>query len=319
MALRREMRALAVLFVAFVVASPVAIGAQGSDIDTREMNASTFFRGRPKSRRGGPPAERRYRRAGVKSPTAPVSPPAASEAVSDAEVGFTIWRLRPPMDRDPVDTRDITHSDDGPAIEWVAERVAGGLELSVGQRFRFAIETPRKGYLYVVNRPHYEDGPRDPVLVFPTSKIRGGANEVEGGRLVELPSRWDRRPYFEITKRGERRLVAEEVIVLVTPKPLDLRIEEKPLSLTDAQVEAWEKRWGALSEAFELVGGEGMTYTVAERTAGADTNRFLTQEDPGPQTIYRIATKAGDPIFLRVIVRIRDEGAAIAPGPNGSE
>jgi hypothetical protein len=303
MRIRRHASFAILLLAALVLAGGPARGAQEPDIATRDMNASAFFKSRPESKGTRRARMRRYRpvEAASSQPAKPAEPP------SDAEIGFTIWRLRPAEPGDALASRDITHDEGGTARDFVSERIAGGPELSLGQRFRFAIETPRKGYLYVVNRPHYDDGPRDPVLIFPTLRIRGGSNEVRGGRLVELPSRWDSPPFYRITERAGARLVGEEVIVLVTPKPLDLAIGPRPQALTSAQVAAWAERWGARVETLEAIDRDARAYTPEERTAGADGDALLTRDDPGPQTIYRIAAKPDDPLFLRVMIRIRGE------------
>ena len=42
-----------------------------------------------------------------------------------------------------------------------------------------------------------------------------------------------------------------------------------------------------------------------EQQAAADATRVLTQEDPPPQTIYRVIAKAGDPVLVKVRLQYR--------------
>jgi hypothetical protein len=88
------------------------------------------------------------------------------------------------------------------------------------------------------------------------------------------------------------------------PKPLDgITIGAKALTLTSEQVGQWEKQWGSRVETFDLAGGAGKTWTRAEQEAGASGTRQLTQEDPEPQTIYRVAVKPGEPLLVKVGLR----------------
>jgi hypothetical protein len=78
------------------------------------------------------------------------------------------------------------------------------------------------------------------------------------------------------------------------------------LALTNAQVAAWEKQWGGgKPEVFELTGGAGQAWTQAEQAAAADGTRLLTQDDPPPQTVYRVAVKPGAPLAVEVRLRYR--------------
>jgi hypothetical protein len=49
-----------------------------------------------------------------------------------------------------------------------------------------------------------------------------------------------------------------------------------------------------------MAGGTGKPWTKAEQEAGAGGARLLTQDDPGPQTIYRVAVKSGAPLLVKV-------------------
>lgn len=99
--------------------------------------------------------------------------------------------------------------------------------------------------------------------------------------------------------------VAEVLILLVTPNPLpDLKIQRNPIPLSPAQVQDWENKWGAKVERLEARRQVGKTYTRAEKQAALAQTRLLTYDDPLPQTMYRLQAKPGDPLLLKVPLRI---------------
>jgi hypothetical protein len=284
--------AVAVALLSMVL--PIEIAARQGATETRGMAPVRLLESR---KPGGAKKKRplpKYRRTGA-------ALPAGGE--SGSEIGVTIWRLRPATRQDPASTREILLKKDKVPGEWTPERLEGAPELRFGQRFRLTVETPHSGYLYVIDRSRYADGaPRDPVLVFPTTGVGGGDNRVFAGRAVEVPSRaegW----FFEIG--GSEGLEAEELIVLVAPSKLDLPIGPEPITLTSTQLESWEREWGAPYETYEMIGGTGRVMTSAEKAAWTTDGQLLTQGDPLPQTVYRIASKPNSPLFLRVLVRVR--------------
>lgn len=226
----------------------------------------------------------------------------------DRSLGITIWRLRPPT---PADAgRDFIH--DG-GEDWMPVRVSVGTPLAEGDRVRVGIESPEPGYLYVINREVYANGRRgEPALIFPTTRINGGDNRVKAGRLIELPSQQDDRAYF--TVRPSRRRpdqVGELLTAIVTAKPLDLDIGPERLRLPEEQVLEWEQRWTVPWELFEQIGGEGTPWTRAEREAGLAASRDLVQDEPLPQSIYHVRTKADAALLVSVSLPFR--GARVTP------
>lgn len=176
------------------------------------------------------------------------------------------------------------------------------MPLAEGDRVRVGIESPSPGYLYVINREEYADGSRgQPALIFPTTRIRGGDNRVQAGRLIELPSQQDNVPYF--TVRPSRRRpdqVGELLTIVVTARPLALNIGPERQRLPERQVLEWEHRWSGPWELFEQVGGEGSPWTRAEREAGLGASRDLVQDEPLPQSIYHVRTKAAAALLVSV-------------------
>jgi len=123
---------------------------------------------------------------------------------------------------------------------------------------------------------------------------------VAAGRLIDIPGQEDRPNYFTL-RQSRSDQVGERLTIIVTPQPIEgLSLGSQPLVLAPARVAEWEKAWGAAVERFELAGGAGQAWTPAEQAAAADATRRLTQEDPSPQTIYRVAAKPGRPNLVQV-------------------
>jgi hypothetical protein len=225
------------------------------------------------------------------------------------QVGITIWRLRPSVSSDSG--MRLLVQDDSGSTEWTPERVAATSSLRKGDRVRLTVESPEAGYLYVIDRERYASGERGaPYLIFPTTRTRGGDNRVSAGKLVEVPGQEDRPNFFSL-RPSRPDQVEEELTVVVAPKPLeDLPVEAKAQALPAEMVAQWERRWGSTkTEIFELQGGAGKQWSAAEQQAGANATRVLTQDDPPPQSIYRvIAAKAGEPILVKVQLHYRAAG-----------
>jgi hypothetical protein len=238
------------------------------------------------------PARRSYR---VVTPEVPVAGVAA-----DSVIGITLWRLRPSRPAD-VGERSIVHEGPG-AAGWVPERVSSLAKLSEGDRIRVSIEAARTGYLYVVNQEQYADGSKgEPYLIFPTTRTRGGDNNVAAGRLVEIPAQDDSPPYFTL-KRSRGDHVGEILIVLVSPAPIEgVAMTDRAQRLSAETLAAWEKSWGAQTGRLEMTGGEGRPWTRPEQEAGADATRALKEDEPAPQTIYyRPGAGGKSPVLIKV-------------------
>jgi len=219
------------------------------------------------------------------------------------QVGVTVWRLRAPAPGD-LGAR-ILIQEESNTMEWVPERVGASTNLREGDRVRLTIESPDAGYLYVIDRERYDAGERGaPYLIFPTTRTHNGDNHVSGGKLVDIPAQ-DDRPNFFTLRHSRPDQSEEELTVILTPEPFKgLSIGPKALALTNELVAGWEKQWGAGSvQRFELSGGDGKTWTRAEQEAAADRTRLLTQEDPAPQTVYRVAAKQNGPLLVKVRLR----------------
>ncbi len=261
----------------------------------------------------------RYKRTGPQLPKEAI--PTAVE--KDNIVGITIWRLRASEEADKQlaqsngkgeDTARILVVRKGKKSNFTPERVEASTAFMSGQMLRLSIEIPRTGYLYVLDREQYEDGSMsEPYLIYPIDPTKDD-NKVDAGRVIEIPNGTD-EPFFEVQplKSDNPKLqVAEVLTVLVSPTPLpglpkpvrDDQGNYEPLQLPNADVEKWEKLWGTQVEQLELEGGAGQFYTRSEQAAGADKKKRLTQADPLPQTLFRVAAKPGKPLLVKLPLKI---------------
>ncbi|HUG52037.1 MAG TPA: hypothetical protein VMR21_00480 [Vicinamibacteria bacterium] len=227
--------------------------------------------------------------------------PAERLDLADSLIGITVWRLRPARagDRDQGAVVFAVGGED-----LVAQRVEAGTSLAPGDRVRIGVESARPGYLYLIDREQFAGGAGDPFLIFPRVRIRGGDNRVMPGRLVEVPDLADTPPFFTL-KPSRPDQVGELVTVIVAPQPIQgLPAGRAAQRLSPEQVEAWEKAWAAPTRRIELPGGAGTLYTGAEREAGGMASRLLTQEEPVPQSMYRVESKPGDPMMVQLSLRM---------------
>ena len=288
---------LVTIFVGLFVAAGYTAAAQDED-QPKAIKAEVFIKDRPTK-----PATRkttvRYRPA-VKiatDPNAATPPP----GMTFAQVGVTFWRFRRSTAADK--TKELVEDEEG-SVEWTLERIEEGTPLAPGQRVRLSIESlTRTGYLYVIDREQYADGTLgEPKLIFPTQKTRD-VNYVRPGRLVYLPSASGK---FRIKPTdGPKQHIGELITVIVSTQPLidPEQLGPRSITLPRQQIEAWEKQWGVATTRFEMTDGAGTIMTEKEQAAGTNTATELTQDDPAPQTVYRLAIKPENPILFSLPMR----------------
>jgi Domain of unknown function (DUF4384) len=272
---------------------------------TRKLLDTVFRQKRPPAKKTPgsqrPPSDRPGEPSAPKTVETP-------ESMVDSLIGITIWRLRPSIGSDDTTSRMLVHpKGTGKALEFTPVRVEAETRLSEKDRIRFSIEVPRGGYLYVIDREEYNDGSLGQAqLIFPTLRIRNGDNELRAGRVIEIPAQDDDPSSFELTRSGTSH-IGEVLTLLVNSQRLrNVQIGEGAAPLPKQQLDDWEKKWGAHTERFESVGGAGGLWTRAEREAGADASRLLSQEDPLPQTIFRVHVKTGNPLLVTLRLRIEN-------------
>ena len=295
--------------VSGVLVSSVPVGAQE---DTRRLWDSEFLRKREPYRANPRQAKAPEYRVATPPPALPgtaAPPPSGAAAPANPTappgelVGVTVWRLRPSKASDSSESRLLiqeTENQRTEGVEWTPERVEAETPFSAGDRVRLSIESPRAGYLYVINRELYADGTTsDPYLIFPTQRMRGGDNSVRAGKVIELPE----KSAFRLTPlRSDYQ--GERLTILVSSEPLpQVTVPADAERLDSALVAQWETQWAAAAERLELVGGAGQVYTGTERDAAAQ-GRLLTQADELPQTLYRVLSAPGSPAVISLTLSI---------------
>lgn len=273
--------------------------------EEKGIRAEEFLGTRPAMnppRKNPPSIPSRYKNA-TKLPTG-TNVAAPPEGLTFAQVGVTTWRFRKSTSQDKTKELIEVDVDEGPA-EYTLERVQDGEPLASGQIVRLSIESlNRDGFLYVIDREQYADGSlSEPLLIFP-SKRSADANRVKAGRVISIPA--GKGKGFQLKPRpGDKRQVAELITILVAPTQLvdPTKLGAKAY-LPAQQVAEWEKKWGATPTKFELDGGLGQAMTEQEQVAGASAVQ-LTQDDPGPQTVYRVAIKPDSPVLLSVPLKLK--------------
>jgi hypothetical protein len=224
----------------------------------------------------------------------------------DEQVGVTLWRLRPSKEQD-AGLKFPVKLDSGATEMWRAERAGAETRFAPGDRVRLSIESPRNGYLYVIDREQYSDSTLgDAMMVFPAAHTRNGENFVTGGVVIEIPDQGEQWPYF-LLKSDNPRYRGELLTVIVSPERLPgLTPASAPLPISRLLVNQWEELWGTEAGLYEESGGAGRAYTNAEKQAGSSgiKSRQLTREDPVPQTIYRVRVSQGETILIPVRIEL---------------
>jgi hypothetical protein len=262
------------------VASPLSVSAQQQSDDEdqeRQLFAKEFLQSRSSNapkRTPQPPKS-----SGRIQPTTNTTP---------SMLGITLWRLRPADKKDESQARLLEQESDSEVV-LIGERVGAETRFQEGQKVRLGVESPRSGYLYVIDREQYADGTySEPYLIFPTLKTRGGDNSVVAGRLVEIPDQDDRPFYFKMNRHRPDQ-TGEVLTFLVTSQPIpNLELSRKALKLTNEQFAQWEQKWRAPARRVELANHAGKAYTKIEMTAGANKTTLLGPTDLPPQIIFRL-------------------------------
>lgn len=261
----------------------VCCGSPQTSQTTRSIVPEEFVSARPAARTG--PAKH------VSAEQQPSKP---------TMLGLTIWQLRMPRAGDSG-TRLLVHTVSG-SEEWIPERVSANSPLRSGSRVRLALESAKQGYLYVIDREEYADGKTgEPVVIFPTRRIRGGNNYVVPGRLIEIPAREDEPSYLTVepSRAGQK---GELLTVIVAHQPIkEIPILEQGDTISSDLLSKWEKQWAAAAETFESANRQ--YWSLAESEAGANAKRLLTRSEPEPQAVYRVSNRVPG-VFL-VNIRLR--------------
>lgn len=280
-------RVVAAIVVAVLAVPLIALAGQQKEVP-RSIVSDDFVNKRPRARskaKGHPP-----RRSRVYSLASAAPASSLSEAHFEMlQLGLTIWRLQPP-------TR-LTARERVRQLERRAQRVAADTIFREGDLIRLSIESPRSGYLYVINRDWFSDGSTGETnLIFP---IRGEDNRLEAGKLIDIPAP-HQTPFKASPKTNQ---TGELLTIIVTSAPLRLPLSRHPLPLDGVQLVEWEEKWGSEAARYEMKDGLGQPRTIAERQAAAVRGmRQLTRDDPAPQTIYLLTPRSTDGLMFDLLL-----------------
>jgi len=246
--------------------------------EDRSIKSNDFTDTRPKAKRrtGTHEKPKIYHQA---SP--PLAKPLDKSIPSTLKVGVTIWK--------------VERVREGDSMKEVGRRVEVDTKFHEGDLLRLSIESPRAGYLYVVDRDSFTDGSSGETnLIFP---LLGEDNKLEAGKLIDIPASHD-TPFKASPKANQ---TGEMLTIIVTSAPLSLPLSKKFLPITGAQLAEWEKMWSGMTERFEMDGGVGLTRTIEEQEAASPTGiRQLTRDDPSPQTIYYLSPRSRDGLYFNL-------------------
>jgi hypothetical protein len=274
----------------------VPVTAHDEKENDRAIIADDFLKNRPgKSKRDGKKVTT-YRRATT-----------ATKRFDQAklQIGVTVWRL------EPGTAGSSTAERSAPGRYWNRadwKRVEADLTFREGDTLRISIESPRNGYLYVVNRDVFADGTYGETnLIFPT---QGDDNRLEAGKLIDIPAQDD--PPFKATPKTDQS--SELLTIIVTSSPLPLPLGPKAIPISRKQLKEWEEQWAGETDRLEMNGGAGQVRTREEQLAASPVrSRQLTREDPMPQTIYSVIPKNSNGLLLNlVLLYVRPSSASFS-------
>ena len=217
-----------------------------------------------------------------------------------AQLGVTIWRV------DSGNSKGIEQVGE----EQTIERLDTNAPYTNGDTIRLTIESPSRGFMYIVDQEQYTDGSYGPaMLVFPTSKTRAGNNLIEAWTPVEVPAYpavWRFKP--RELKDGETRKVqmAEVLTIIISQKVLvDLsRIIDKRLALNKGEFESWRSQWQRPVQQFDVENKVGQT----AKSKGVEQEG--NEAEVGAQTTYQVAIKPGNPVFVTIPLRFKASAAS---------
>jgi hypothetical protein len=215
------------------------------------------------------------------------------------QLGITIWRLRSSRKGDP-DRRALIR-EKGKGTVWTAERITSDGILREGDYVRLSVESPRRGYLYVIDRDLSADGTLgEPKLIFPWSDAD---NKLTPGRLIDIPGEEDDPNYFAASLTRQNQ-AGELLTFIVTSTPLSLALSDQPLAIAPMDLNKWETSWGGVTERYDMEGGSGELWTRSEQQAARKgRSRQLTRNDPAPQTIYRVYTTNKEGMLVNLVLK----------------
>jgi hypothetical protein len=256
----------------------------------RAIISDDFTKARPQAKKRRNSAGHSRKSSRTYHPTStPVARPAGGFGVDALQLGLTLWKLQRVGFSNPENRR--------PEVQFLATRVEADTAFRQGDLVRISIESPRAGYLYVIDRDWFTDGSSGETnLIFPVS---GDDNRLYPGRLIDIPAE-DRKPFRANPKPNQ---AGELLTIIVTSSPLPLPISGEPLRVSNGQLLEWSRRWNTFTDRFEMNDGAGQTRTIEERQAAARKGmRQLMRDDPAPQTIYIMTPSSSEGLLFNLLL-----------------
>jgi hypothetical protein len=285
-----------ICFVSMGLCVAVAV-AQTPEPGTRGIESQVFLEMRQQPTGSATPEPSK----GKVVPKASALPPLA-----DTFLGLTLWRMVVAPPTAPVRSRGFTHPREDPTgtKEWTAERITLDRVVHENDFIRFTFESAPKGFLYVINRDVFADGKlNEPILIFPTYRIRGGRNAVQPGHPVQIPDPQDHPGALQVdpAKPNQTGIL---LITIVTPQPIpEIKIADDQQPVPEALLNRWEAQWATNVEVSTDPKLNGLQVTMAEQAAAADPSVALGAKDSLPVTLFH-RKGAGQPILGKALIRL---------------
>ena len=287
-------RLLLFTFAISILATPIVVAAFSQKETPRAIVSDDFTNKRPPSnkRTKGPQKGRRTYRLTSEASTRLE----ANSGLNPLEVGVTIWKLQLPTGAQSRMDR-FQEQSSANHFQWISRRVEADTIFKDGDLLRLSIESPRVGFLYVIDRDWLTDGTAGETnLIFP---IRGDDNRLYPGRLIDIPAQ-DRKPFRANPKPNQ---AGELLTIIVTSTPLPLPLSSDPLPISSDQLREWNRQWNGATDRFEMNDGAGQARTIEEDQAGSRKGmRQLTREDPAPQTIYLVSPRSSEGFLFNLLL-----------------
>jgi len=262
-----------IFLLIFALSLPLVVHPQ--QVKDRSITSEEFTKRRKKPQKPRPQNVRKYRLA-----SEPLAKPLDMSSPSTLKAGVTLWK--------------VERVGDGRSTKEIARRVEANTQFHEGDLIRLSIESPRDGYLYVIDRDWFNDGSSgETKMIFP---LRGEDNQLEAGKLIDIPGQSD-APFRAQRNPGQ---AGEMLTIIVTAAPLSLSLTSKELPISNAQLAEWTKIWSGMTERFEMINGSGEARTIEEQEATG--TRQLTRDDPPPQTIYVLTPRSNDGLLFNLLL-----------------
>lgn len=281
----KHLKLVSIVAVILLVCSDRLPGLANSQKETpRSIISDDFTKHRPRPRTR---AKSKPRRSTYRLVSKPIARPFDKFGDDPLQFGVTIWKLQ----------RVRAGANHAAQLQWIARRVSADTQFHAGEYLRLSFESPRPGYLYVVNRDWFADGSSGRTnLIFP---LRGEDNRLQAGKLIDIPA--ENQLPFQASP--ELNQAGELLTIIITSEPLRLPLSDRHLPISSTQLAEWEEMWGGPFERFEMNGGAGKARTMVEQLAASRRrSRQLTRDDPAPQTIYFLSPKNSDGLLFSLLL-----------------